>query len=212
MANLIPVSQWVDAIEISLTDRVKGGPDGVINVQAKQLLDRTEYLKDNKAGKTEIYTQLQIDGFIDALSAEIVTNAEDIDALESAMAIANANILTNTNNINAYAKNATGWLDGARTSSKINAANFYCKVQQIGKIVYVTGTFELTSAPNEGDVLITLPAAIGIPKVRWHFGAVDAADNENVELYAYEFNRYICCGNNPSTGRQVVFGTSYPII
>ncbi|WP_186097340.1 phage tail protein [Burkholderia gladioli] len=47
MANLKEDSAWVDGIyQLETSDPVQGGPDGVDNVQAKQLGSRTRYLKD----------------------------------------------------------------------------------------------------------------------------------------------------------------------
>ena len=46
MATIPSSPTWSDDVyQIETTDAVLGGPDGVINVQAKQLADRTEYLK-----------------------------------------------------------------------------------------------------------------------------------------------------------------------
>ena len=46
MANIPNSPTWSpDVYQIASTDAVLGGPDGVINVQAKQLADRTAYLK-----------------------------------------------------------------------------------------------------------------------------------------------------------------------
>jgi hypothetical protein len=47
MANLPEKSVWTDGIyQLEEGDPVRGGPEGVSNVQAKQLGDRTRYLKD----------------------------------------------------------------------------------------------------------------------------------------------------------------------
>lgn len=47
MADLNESSTWEDGIyQIETTDPVVGGPDGISNVQAKQLANRTYYLKD----------------------------------------------------------------------------------------------------------------------------------------------------------------------
>lgn len=46
MANLQETDVWVDGIyQLETTDPVMGGPDGIDNVQAKQLGSRTKYLK-----------------------------------------------------------------------------------------------------------------------------------------------------------------------
>lgn len=47
MANLPVSPEWApDVYQIETTDKVLGGPDGVVNLQAKQLADRTAFLKD----------------------------------------------------------------------------------------------------------------------------------------------------------------------
>lgn len=46
MANLKETAQWEDGIyRIEQTDPVVGGEDGIDNIQAKQLGNRTLYLK-----------------------------------------------------------------------------------------------------------------------------------------------------------------------
>lgn len=50
MANLAETPQWENGIyQIETTDPVVGGPDGISNVQAKQLANRTGYLNETKA-------------------------------------------------------------------------------------------------------------------------------------------------------------------
>jgi hypothetical protein len=47
MANLSEASEWVAGVyQIETTDPVVGGPNGISNVQGKQLGNRTRYLKD----------------------------------------------------------------------------------------------------------------------------------------------------------------------
>ncbi|MDK9716752.1 MAG: hypothetical protein OEL57_02450, partial [Trichlorobacter sp.] len=46
MADLVEVSEWTPGIyQLETTDPVEGGPDGVDNLQARQLANRTAYLK-----------------------------------------------------------------------------------------------------------------------------------------------------------------------
>ena len=46
MANLEEKVEWTKGIyQLETTDPVMGGPNGVDNVQAKQLANRTQYLK-----------------------------------------------------------------------------------------------------------------------------------------------------------------------
>jgi len=47
MANLNEQDQWEDGVyQIETTDPVVGGPDGISNVQAKQLANRTRFLRE----------------------------------------------------------------------------------------------------------------------------------------------------------------------
>jgi len=47
MANLVEVSQWEAGVyQYETSDPVEGGPDGIDNVQGRQLGNRTRYLKD----------------------------------------------------------------------------------------------------------------------------------------------------------------------
>ena len=48
MANLTEVSQWESVIrQIENGEAATGGADGLANVQAKQLANRTQWLKEN---------------------------------------------------------------------------------------------------------------------------------------------------------------------
>ena len=50
MANLTEVSQWENVIrQLENGEAATGGADGLANVQAKQLANRTKWLKDNLA-------------------------------------------------------------------------------------------------------------------------------------------------------------------
>ena len=52
MAGLIETPQWEDEIyQLEQTDEVMGGPlpEGIANLQAQQLANRTAYLDENKA-------------------------------------------------------------------------------------------------------------------------------------------------------------------
>lgn len=47
MANVVENLGWVDGVyQIETTDPVEGGPDGIANLQIKQLASRTKYLYD----------------------------------------------------------------------------------------------------------------------------------------------------------------------
>ena len=79
MADLVETEQWEDGIyQLETTDPVEGGADGVDNVQARQLANRTAYLKqqleNNTAQATEtvkgiakIATQAEVDAGVNDL-------------------------------------------------------------------------------------------------------------------------------------------------
>lgn len=50
MPSILETPDWRASIyRVEMTDRVLGGPNGAINIQAKNLADRTSYLKDQLA-------------------------------------------------------------------------------------------------------------------------------------------------------------------
>lgn len=60
MANLKETAQWEDGIyRIEQTDPVVGGEDGIDNIQAKQLGNRTLYLKRNWKKWKERWTAMR---------------------------------------------------------------------------------------------------------------------------------------------------------
>lgn len=70
MANLPTTPTWSpDVTQIETTDKVLGGPDGVINVQARQLADRTAYLKQEVEAVGA--TATDADGKADSALAQI---------------------------------------------------------------------------------------------------------------------------------------------
>lgn len=69
MANLAEVSQWEAGIyQIEEEDPVQGGSEGISNLQAKQLANRTTFLKDAlgrvRAGTCILRNKYVIDGFV----------------------------------------------------------------------------------------------------------------------------------------------------
>ena len=238
MANLPENSVWQEVYEIALTDDVVGGAAGAANVQAQNLVNRTKFLADNKANKTETYerdyiddVQANLQAVIDANAANIAANLALINAQAgtivthtSQIAALDLRITANENDIisleNADAaldirldtlEADTGWLNGLRTNAAIDVATFLCKVRQKGGIVYVTGQFKFNSSPAVGETLITFPASIGIPSEKWYFTSGDSAADEVNELYAYNFNRFISLAAAASTGTVNTFSTSYPV-
>lgn len=45
MANITPTPEWSDVYQLATTDDVLAGPEGLANIQAKQMANRTEFLK-----------------------------------------------------------------------------------------------------------------------------------------------------------------------
>lgn len=71
MANVTEVAEWeLGVYQLETTDPVEGGPNGIDNQQAKQLANRTAYLKEQLEGKTGQATEL-VPGI-----AEIATQTE----------------------------------------------------------------------------------------------------------------------------------------
>lgn len=80
MGNLVEQAQWEDGIyQLELTDPVVGGPDGISNLQAKQLANRTGYLKEQLEKQGII-----VDGYSPEMQEGILTSllfASDMAAL-----------------------------------------------------------------------------------------------------------------------------------
>ncbi|MCA8314451.1 hypothetical protein LGN43_09180 [Burkholderia multivorans] len=75
MADLVEVPKWEEGIyQLETSDPVEGGPDGIDNVQARQLGNRTRYLKDQQEAHVaadnphpQYATLVQMKAAIDAL-------------------------------------------------------------------------------------------------------------------------------------------------
>lgn len=80
MANLQENEAWVDGIyQLETTDPVMGGPDGIDNVQAKQLGSRTKFLKkrqDNLIERVDGLEETTDQSLIAAIGQEIVRGME----------------------------------------------------------------------------------------------------------------------------------------
>lgn len=80
MANLQETDVWVDGIyQLETTDPVMGGPDGIDNVQAKQLGSRTKYLKkgqDALKERVDGLEQTTDQSLMAAMGQEIVRGME----------------------------------------------------------------------------------------------------------------------------------------
>lgn len=70
MANLDEQAQWEEGIyQLELTDPVVGGPDGISNLQAKQLANRTQFLKEQQNKQQTI-----VDGYSPEMQEGILTS------------------------------------------------------------------------------------------------------------------------------------------
>ena len=80
MATLVERKNWEEGIyQIEMTDPVIGGPDGISNIQAKQLANRTAWLKEQVERNSGI-----IEGYSPEMQESILTNllfASDMAAL-----------------------------------------------------------------------------------------------------------------------------------
>ena len=111
MANLAEVSQWENVIrQLENGEAATGGADGLANVQAKQLANRTKWLKEN---------YLPLTG--GALAGKSLTwNGDDL---------AGSAIVAKSLGINGYVKYASGltiqWEQGEIASFSNNVATIY---------------------------------------------------------------------------------------
>lgn len=94
MANLKEIIEWVDGIyQLETTDPVMGGPNGVDNLQAKQLGNRTQFLKqslDNLANKiTNVANSIPIVPVqsVNGKTGNINITAADVNALTREQAL-----------------------------------------------------------------------------------------------------------------------------
>lgn len=87
MATIPSSPTWSDDVyQIETTDAVLGGPDGAINVQAKQLADRTDYLKQQTelAGATADQAETKADQALAQIdSIEIASGAASESAMQA---------------------------------------------------------------------------------------------------------------------------------
>ncbi len=69
MANLVPTPTWSDVFQLETTTQVLGGPGGVSNRQAQELLNRTEFL-DGSTGSSRI-------GFVRSEAGALARKVQD---------------------------------------------------------------------------------------------------------------------------------------
>lgn len=89
MANLTEVSQWENVIrQIENGEAATGGADGLANIQAKQLANRTKYLKDNylplAGGILKGSLLYKNGGWFDIVGGEAVHNSASLQLASSA--------------------------------------------------------------------------------------------------------------------------------
>ena len=97
MANVTETSTWEGGIyQIETTDPVLGGPNGIANVQAKQLANRTKFLKERadqvdaaKGGRANLKERLDA---IEAATEALGPDAQDATLAAIKFAIDQANI------------------------------------------------------------------------------------------------------------------------
>ena len=59
MANLTATSAWSDVLQLETTHQAIGGAGGTMNLQAQSLINRTQYLADNKFNTADFLTTLK---------------------------------------------------------------------------------------------------------------------------------------------------------
>ena len=59
MANLTATSAWSDVLQLETTHQAIGGAGGTMNLQAQSLINRTQYLADNKFNTVDFLTTLK---------------------------------------------------------------------------------------------------------------------------------------------------------
>ncbi len=75
MANLTESSTWEDNIyQLAITDPVMGGEDGISNIQASQLANRTQYLL------TQLATKMDVDGISASDILELLVTVDGADS------------------------------------------------------------------------------------------------------------------------------------
>ncbi|WP_176316738.1 gp53-like domain-containing protein [Burkholderia vietnamiensis] len=93
MADLVEASKWEEGIyQLETSDPVEGGPDGVDNVQARQLGNRTRYLKDQQEAHVaaenphpQYATVVQMKAAIEALVASAPGALDTLKELADAL-------------------------------------------------------------------------------------------------------------------------------
>ncbi|HDR9512200.1 hypothetical protein C5615_30140 [Burkholderia cepacia] len=93
MADLVEASKWEAGVyQLETSDPVEGGPDGIDNVQARQLGNRTRYLKDQHDGHVaadnphpQYATIVQMKAAIDALVASAPGALDTLNELAAAL-------------------------------------------------------------------------------------------------------------------------------
>ncbi|MBJ9623051.1 MULTISPECIES: gp53-like domain-containing protein [Burkholderia] len=93
MADLVEVPKWEEGIyQLETSDPVEGGPDGIDNVQARQLGNRTRYLKDQQEAHVEAdnphpqyATLVQMKAAIEALVASAPGALDTLNELAAAL-------------------------------------------------------------------------------------------------------------------------------
>lgn len=116
MANITEVSQWENVIrQLENGEAATGGADGLANIQAKQLANRTQWLKDNYLKRSG--AQFTDDQLIQILAGTSYENGTTL-SLNTVKNIENSSqkydfsIATGQNSDTATRKHFTGFSDG----------------------------------------------------------------------------------------------------
>lgn len=78
MANITPTPEWSDIYQLEKTDDVLAGPEGLANIQARQLANRTEFLEENKVDQSDFDSTLTGLSFANKTYATVAAANADI--------------------------------------------------------------------------------------------------------------------------------------
>ncbi len=168
MASLIEEEVYEDIVYlIEITDAVIGGANGIANLQAKQLANRTAWLKANKQDKDATLTALA--ALVTAADEMIYATGSDTFSTTTLTAFAR----TLLDDVDAAAMRATlgAQPTGSYQASDATLTALAALVTAADKMIYATGsdTFSTTTLTAFARTLLddvdaaTMKATLGIP-------------------------------------------------
>lgn len=189
MANLVEASQWEAGIyQFETSDPVEGGPDGIDNVQARQLGNRTRYLKDQHDAHVgadnphpQYATILQMKAALDALVASAPGALDTLKELADAIGDDPNFATTMTNAIALKAAIDSPTFTGTpkvptpaqfdKSELAVNSAYVRSVGMQASAFTTIVGATTLTAAHagstiylgGTGNYPVTLPRASSVP-------------------------------------------------